>query len=147
MRSPYPQVLASPGALAVGVSVPRRYVRKQTDLRHQPCHRPYRRRSRNSGGFPPDARADCFRGHTFAAGTSPTWRGMWMWSAPRHLPRRGGADAIARRSVYPGGPHIDNMRSGDPKAIKVPQGLTQGRAGREHPYGLASRRQNRHPLD
>lgn len=39
---------------------------------------------------------------------------------------------------YPGGPHIDkHAQSGDPKAIKVPQGLTQGRSGREHPYDFS----------
>lgn len=39
---------------------------------------------------------------------------------------------------YPGGPHIDrHARAGDPHAIKVPQGLTQGRAGREHPYDFS----------
>lgn len=39
---------------------------------------------------------------------------------------------------YPGGPHIDrHAQQGDPTAIKVPQGLTQGRAGREHPYDFS----------
>ncbi|RBP98150.1 tRNA (adenosine(37)-N6)-threonylcarbamoyltransferase complex transferase subunit TsaD [Bifidobacterium aemilianum] len=39
---------------------------------------------------------------------------------------------------YPGGPHIDrHAQSGDPKAIRVPQGLTQGKAGREHPYDFS----------
>lgn len=39
---------------------------------------------------------------------------------------------------YPGGPHIDrHARLGDPHALKVPQGLTQGRAGREHPYDFS----------
>ena len=39
---------------------------------------------------------------------------------------------------YPGGPHIDrHAQSGDPHAIKVPQGLTQGKAGRQHPYDFS----------
>ncbi|MEE1295564.1 MAG: tRNA (adenosine(37)-N6)-threonylcarbamoyltransferase complex transferase subunit TsaD [Bifidobacterium sp.] len=39
---------------------------------------------------------------------------------------------------YPGGPHIDrHAQQGDPHAIKVPQGLTQGRAGKEHPYDFS----------
>lgn len=39
---------------------------------------------------------------------------------------------------YPGGPYIDrHAQAGDPHAIKVPQGLTQGRAGREHPYDFS----------
>ncbi|WP_314688157.1 tRNA (adenosine(37)-N6)-threonylcarbamoyltransferase complex transferase subunit TsaD [uncultured Bifidobacterium sp.] len=39
---------------------------------------------------------------------------------------------------YPGGPHIDrHARLGDPHALRVPQGLTQGRAGREHPYDFS----------
>lgn len=49
-------------------------------------------------------------------------------------------DKIARLLgfPYPGGPHIDmQARLGDPKAIKVPQGLTQGRAGSEHPYDFS----------
>lgn len=39
---------------------------------------------------------------------------------------------------YPGGPHIDRHAThGDPNAIAVPQGLTQGRAGRQHPYDFS----------
>ena len=39
---------------------------------------------------------------------------------------------------YPGGPHIDrHARSGDPHAIAVPQGLTQGQAGARHPYDFS----------
>lgn len=39
---------------------------------------------------------------------------------------------------YPGGPHIDrHARNGNPKAIKVPQGLTQGQAGARHPYDFS----------
>jgi len=39
---------------------------------------------------------------------------------------------------YPGGPHIDrHARLGDPTALKVPMGLTQGRAGAEHPYDFS----------
>ena len=39
---------------------------------------------------------------------------------------------------YPGGPYIDrHAQHGDPHAIKVPQGLTQGRAGKEHPYDFS----------
>ncbi|MBW3094053.1 tRNA (adenosine(37)-N6)-threonylcarbamoyltransferase complex transferase subunit TsaD [Bifidobacterium sp. 64T4] len=39
---------------------------------------------------------------------------------------------------YPGGPHIDrHARNGNPKAIKVPQGLTQGQAGAKHPYDFS----------
>ena len=39
---------------------------------------------------------------------------------------------------YPGGPHIDrHAQAGDPHAIAVPQGLTQGKAGREHPYDFS----------
>lgn len=39
---------------------------------------------------------------------------------------------------YPGGPHIDrHARLGDPHAVRVPQGLTQGRAGHEHPYDFS----------
>ena len=39
---------------------------------------------------------------------------------------------------YPGGPHIDrHAQLGDPKAIKVPQGLTQGKAGAAHPYDFS----------
>ncbi|WP_055427244.1 tRNA (adenosine(37)-N6)-threonylcarbamoyltransferase complex transferase subunit TsaD [Bifidobacterium aesculapii] len=39
---------------------------------------------------------------------------------------------------YPGGPHIDrHARLGDPHAIRVPQGLTQGKAGAKHPYDFS----------
>lgn len=39
---------------------------------------------------------------------------------------------------YPGGPHIDrHARLGDPHAIRVPRGLTQGEAGRKHPYDFS----------
>ena len=39
---------------------------------------------------------------------------------------------------YPGGPHIDrHAQLGDPHAIKVPQGLTQGKAGQQHPYDFS----------
>lgn len=49
-------------------------------------------------------------------------------------------DKIARLLgfPYPGGPHIDrHARLGNPKAIQVPQGLTKGRAGAEHPYDFS----------
>ena len=49
-------------------------------------------------------------------------------------------DKIARLLgfPYPGGPHIDrHARLGDPHAIAVPQGLTKGRAGAEHPYDFS----------
>lgn len=39
---------------------------------------------------------------------------------------------------YPGGPHIDrHAQHGDPNALKVPMGLTQGRAGAEHPFDFS----------
>ena len=39
---------------------------------------------------------------------------------------------------YPGGPHIDRHgRLGNPDTLKVPQGLTQGRSGKEHPYDFS----------
>ena len=39
---------------------------------------------------------------------------------------------------YPGGPHIDRHgQNGDPHAIKVPMGLTQGKAGAAHPYDFS----------
>ncbi|OZG49939.1 tRNA (adenosine(37)-N6)-threonylcarbamoyltransferase complex transferase subunit TsaD [Bombiscardovia coagulans] len=39
---------------------------------------------------------------------------------------------------YPGGPHIDrHAMAGNPHAIRVPQGLTQGKAGQEHPYDFS----------
>ncbi|PWG59463.1 tRNA (adenosine(37)-N6)-threonylcarbamoyltransferase complex transferase subunit TsaD [Bifidobacterium catulorum] len=39
---------------------------------------------------------------------------------------------------YPGGPHIDrHARLGDPRAIRVPQGLTQGKAAARHPYDFS----------
>ena len=39
---------------------------------------------------------------------------------------------------FPGGPHIDrHAQLGDPHAIKVPQGLTQGKAGQQHPYDFS----------
>lgn len=39
---------------------------------------------------------------------------------------------------YPGGPHIDkHAQLGNPRAIRVPQGLTQGKAGKEHPYDFS----------
>lgn len=39
---------------------------------------------------------------------------------------------------YPGGPHIDrHARLGDPHALRVPQGLTQGQAGKRHPYDFS----------
>lgn len=39
---------------------------------------------------------------------------------------------------YPGGPHIDrHAQAGDPHAIHVPQGLTQGQAGARHPYDFS----------
>ncbi|MDF7663766.1 tRNA (adenosine(37)-N6)-threonylcarbamoyltransferase complex transferase subunit TsaD [Bifidobacterium sp. ESL0763] len=49
-------------------------------------------------------------------------------------------DKIARLLgfPYPGGPHIDRHgQLGDPHAIKVPQGLTKGKAGKEHPYDFS----------
>ena len=49
-------------------------------------------------------------------------------------------DKIARLLgfPYPGGPHIDrHARLGDSHAIAVPQGLTKGRAGAEHPYDFS----------
>lgn len=49
-------------------------------------------------------------------------------------------DKIARLLgfPYPGGPYIDrHAQHGDPHAIRVPQGLTQGRAGKEHPYDFS----------
>ena len=39
---------------------------------------------------------------------------------------------------YPGGPHIDeHARKGNSHAIRVPQGLTQGNAGKRHPYDFS----------
>ncbi|TCD53548.1 tRNA (adenosine(37)-N6)-threonylcarbamoyltransferase complex transferase subunit TsaD [Alloscardovia theropitheci] len=39
---------------------------------------------------------------------------------------------------YPGGPHIDrHAQLGDPHALQVPQGLTQGKAAAEHPYDFS----------
>ncbi|MFD0704815.1 tRNA (adenosine(37)-N6)-threonylcarbamoyltransferase complex transferase subunit TsaD [Alloscardovia venturai] len=39
---------------------------------------------------------------------------------------------------YPGGPHIDrHARQGNPHALRVPQGLTQGKAAAEHPYDFS----------
>lgn len=39
---------------------------------------------------------------------------------------------------YPGGPHIDrHAQNGNPHALRVPQGLTQGKAGAEHPYDFS----------
>jgi N6-L-threonylcarbamoyladenine synthase len=49
-------------------------------------------------------------------------------------------DKIARLLgfPYPGGPHIDrHARLGNPKALRVPQGLTQGRSGHAHPYDFS----------
>ncbi|BDR52985.1 tRNA N6-adenosine threonylcarbamoyltransferase [Bombiscardovia nodaiensis] len=49
-------------------------------------------------------------------------------------------DKIARilGFPYPGGPHIDrHAQAGDPHAIHVPQGLTQGKAGAQHPYDFS----------
>ncbi|MCI1915539.1 MAG: tRNA (adenosine(37)-N6)-threonylcarbamoyltransferase complex transferase subunit TsaD [Bifidobacteriaceae bacterium] len=49
-------------------------------------------------------------------------------------------DKIARLLgfPYPGGPHIDrHAQVGDPHALKVPQGLTQGRSGAAHPYDFS----------
>ncbi|PLS30312.1 N(6)-L-threonylcarbamoyladenine synthase TsaD [Bifidobacterium margollesii] len=39
---------------------------------------------------------------------------------------------------YPGGPHIDrHAQQGDPHAIRVPQGLTQGKSAARHPYDFS----------
>lgn len=39
---------------------------------------------------------------------------------------------------YPGGPYIDeHAQQGNPHAIRFPEGLTQGRAGKEHPYDFS----------
>ena len=39
---------------------------------------------------------------------------------------------------YPGGPHIDrHAQQGNPHAIRVPQGLTQGKAAVKHPYDFS----------
>lgn len=39
---------------------------------------------------------------------------------------------------YPGGPHIDrHAQLGNPHALRVPQGLTQGKAAAEHPYDFS----------
>lgn len=49
-------------------------------------------------------------------------------------------DKIARLLgfPYPGGPFIDDhARHGDPHALNVPQGLTQGRSGKAHPYDFS----------
>lgn len=49
-------------------------------------------------------------------------------------------DKIARLLgfPYPGGPYIDrHARMGNPEALRVPQGLTKGQAGKEHPYDFS----------
>lgn len=49
-------------------------------------------------------------------------------------------DKIARLLgfPYPGGPHIDkHARTGDPHAIRVPKGLTQGKSAAKHPYDFS----------
>ncbi|MFT8703782.1 tRNA (adenosine(37)-N6)-threonylcarbamoyltransferase complex transferase subunit TsaD [Bifidobacterium aquikefiricola] len=49
-------------------------------------------------------------------------------------------DKIARLLgfPYPGGPHIDrHAQHGDPHAMHVPQGLTQGKAAARHPYDFS----------
>ncbi|MFT8592808.1 MAG: tRNA (adenosine(37)-N6)-threonylcarbamoyltransferase complex transferase subunit TsaD [Bifidobacterium sp.] len=49
-------------------------------------------------------------------------------------------DKIARLLgfPYPGGPHIDrHAQHGDPHAIHVPQGLTQGKSAAKHPYDFS----------
>ncbi|RSX56098.1 N(6)-L-threonylcarbamoyladenine synthase TsaD [Bifidobacterium dolichotidis] len=39
---------------------------------------------------------------------------------------------------YPGGPYIDrHAQQGDPHALRVPMGLTQGRAAKAHPYDFS----------
>lgn len=39
---------------------------------------------------------------------------------------------------YPGGPHIDrHAQKGNPHALRVPQGLTQGKAAAAHPYDFS----------
>lgn len=39
---------------------------------------------------------------------------------------------------YPGGPHIDrHAQAGNSKALRVPQGLTQGKAAAAHPYDFS----------
>ncbi len=49
-------------------------------------------------------------------------------------------DKIARLLgfPYPGGPHIDkHAQNGNSSAIRVPQGLTQGRSAAQHPYDFS----------
>jgi N6-L-threonylcarbamoyladenine synthase len=49
-------------------------------------------------------------------------------------------DKIARLLgfPYPGGPYIDrHARGGNPNALKVPEGLTKGNAGKKHPYDFS----------
>jgi N6-L-threonylcarbamoyladenine synthase len=49
-------------------------------------------------------------------------------------------DKIARLLgfPYPGGPHIDrHARMGNPHAIRVPKGLTQGKSAAKHPYDFS----------
>lgn len=49
-------------------------------------------------------------------------------------------DKIARLLgfPYPGGPHVDrHAKLGDKNALRVPQGLTKGNAGKQHPYDFS----------
>ena len=115
--------------------------REQADLWHQSCHWAHRRH--------PTAVRPVSQGHACADRVRRHTSLLHVEDVARHIDVVGTTlddaagecfDKVARLLgfPYPGGPHIDrHAQSGDPHAIKVPQGLTQGKAGRQHPYDFS----------
>ena len=93
------------------------------------------------GAFPPDALALIVSGgHTSLLHVTDIARQVDVVGTTLDDAAGECFDKVARLLgfPYPGGPHIDrHAQLGDPNAIAIPQGLTQGRAGREHPYGFS----------
>lgn len=93
------------------------------------------------GPFPPDALALIVSGgHTSLLQVHDVARNVDVVGTTLDDAAGECFDKVARLLgfPYPGGPHIDrHAQHGDPTALKVPQGLTQGQAGAKHPYDFS----------
>ena len=115
--------------------------REQADLRHQPRHRTYRGDATAIRPFPKDTLALIVSGgHTSLLHVEDVARHIDVVGTTLDDAAGECFDKVARLLgfPYPGGPHIDrHAQLGNPHAIKVPQGLTQGKAGQQHPYDFS----------
>ena len=93
------------------------------------------------GDFPPDVLALIVSGgHTSLLHVSDVARKVDVVGTTLDDAAGECFDKVARLLCfpYPVGPYIDrHAQYGDPHDIKVPRGLAQGRAGREHPYDFS----------